>query len=82
MSCYRRPIPTDNIAPSYAAGPAVQITLDLPADVARALAVYIARQPGQPLSHEDAAVDALREFLTAMGCLPFAEMPEGREEWH
>ena len=79
--CYGVGMQHDNAAPPYDAGPAIRVTLNLPADIARALDAWIATR-WEHAGRNETIVNTLRDYLTAMGCLPFADEPEGRSGWH
>ena len=61
----------------YHRGPAASVTLDLPADLVRALDAWIVEQP-EPRPDRPSAIErALRDWLTGLCALPFGERHEG-----
>ena len=61
----------------YPRGPAASITLDLPANLVRALDAWITEQPEPHLERAQAVALALRDWLTGLGMLQAGERHEG-----
>ena len=67
----------DRAASLYDRCPAASITVDLTADLVRALDAWIAEQPKPRPDRPDAIAFALRDWLTGLGMLPAGERHEG-----
>ena len=61
----------------YQRGPALRMTLDLHADLVRALDTWIATQRTPQPDRELAVTTALRDWLTGLGLLPHGDYSEG-----
>ena len=68
---------SDPSTPFYDRGPAASVTVDLTADLVRALDAWIAEQPKPRPDRPDAIAFALRDWLTGLGMLFAGERHEG-----